>query len=252
MANPTLATQVAPYLGWTVAQAVEALLLTRGMTEDATTGRTVATASESAAARSRLRRAVAALHQEFPGYFATRIYTVTWTAGEHSILLPSDVANPLHVKIGGVPLRHLDDEAWLRDTPSDDEGRTESNQVRTATTPRYYRISGVDSTTFYPVLRIYEAPSEADTLEVKYVSKAPALTTDASTLPYSTEFQEWILYKARLIWASDENDRVTKQNALEDLQMQTSVVLDAMEGTRENRSTARWRFPTPGAIRYTR
>ena len=252
MANPILATQVTPYLGWTLAQAVEQLLETRGMTEDATTGRTVATASDSAGARTRIRRAVAALHQEFPGYFANRTYTVAWTLGDHSIELPSDVANPLSVMLGGVPLRHLDDEAWLRDTVADADGRDASDQIKTTTISKYYRITGVGSTNFYMVMRIYEQPTEASTLEIKYVSKAPALTTDAQVLPYSTEFQEWILHKARLLWSSDANDRVTKQNALEDLQMQTAVVLEAMDGSREAKTVARWRFPTQGAIRHTR
>lgn len=252
MSNPTLTTQVTPYTGWTLATAVETLLATRGLSEDSTSGRTIATATESADARRRIRRAVADLHLSFPGIYSDRTYTIAaWTVGDHSAQLPSDFGSIRWVEWGGVPLVPLDDEARLRDLTSVAGGRSATDQIQSTSRVRYYRVEGVDSTNSIPVIRLYEQPTEAEECKIRYISRAPQLTTDASVLPYDPVIQEWIISKARALWAADEPDQIIMAAADKGMRESADKVDTLQQGSHEKRSAFRWKFPAPGA-RYPR
>lgn len=248
MANPTLIGQVTPFTGFTLATFVERLLATRGLTESEATGRTIATAADSSEARERARRAVVQLHLEFPTYFSDRTYSVTWTVGDHSILMPSDFSKARYVLFGGVPLSRLDTEERLRDLKSVANGQTAADQLNSVSGTKFYEVVGVsevNATTdpARPVMRLYEQPTEASTLEVRYESKPPAMTTDAQVLPYDPIMQEWLLNKARALWASDASDPATARRASEDLDKLTLQVDDHQHGTREGLPSLRWKYP---------
>lgn len=252
MANPTVvAGGVTPYAGFTVAQIVERLLSTFGLTEDSTTGRTVATTEESAQARVFVRRAFSMLNGKFPSIWSIRETTGTWIAGDHSIALPSDCRSVLYVVFDGLPLNPMTRDDDLRIMQA-------NNADGSAQAPKtgdgrvlLYRTIGVTSANLI-VLRLYDTPADAKTYTVGYNTLAPALTTDASALPIMTQFQEWVLAKARELWATELNDLIAKSAAGKDLVTLESDLVPDTEAMLEVPHRLKWRFPNPAGVHHRR
>lgn len=245
MANPTLVGSETPYSGFTVAQIVERLLATRGLTEDATTGRTVATSDDSAQARVFVRRAVNALNGTFPSVWSIREATGTWIAGDSMIALPQNARAALYVLFDGVPLRAINRDDDLRNRTQNVSNGV-AGQLKTGAGVEFYRTVGFTSlsgTDKRPVIQLFATPPEAKSYIIGYNAKAPALTTDADAMPMMDSFQEWVLIKARELWATEVNDTVTKQVAMADLARQEQAMIPELESMLEAPKRMRWRYP---------
>jgi len=242
VANPTLVGSGTPYAGFTVAQMVERLLATFGLTEDSTTGRTVASTEESAQARVFIRRAVSRLNGKFPSIFSLRTTTGTWTAGDHSLSLPSDAKSVLYVLYDGLPLEPMNrvDELKIRTANAADNSAQASKFGDGSVIA--WRTTGVTSTNLI-VIRLYDTPAEAKSYEIIYNTLAPALTVDATAMPYSTQYQEWVLVTAREMWATELNDQSTKKMAMMDLAIIEKELEPETEAMIELPHKLGWRFP---------
>lgn len=251
MANPTLVGAVTPYAGFTVAQIVERLLSTFGLTEDSSTGRTVATTEESAQARVFVRRAVSMLNGKFPSIWSIRETTGTWTAGDHSLAMPSDCRSILYVVFDGLPLVAMTRDDELRNMQANAADGTAQSPKTGDGNVLLYRTTGVTSANLI-VVRLYDTPAEAKTYSIVYNTLAPALTTDASAMPMMTQFQEWVLAKARELWASELNDLIAKSAAVGDLRTIEADLIPDTEAMLEVPHRMKWRFPNPAGIHHRR
>ena len=214
MANPVLVTQETPWSGFTVDSAVEAVLRTRGMSNDAATALTPAQAWDDADVRRCLRQAVDELFAKYPNTYSVRTYTAAWTSGDHSIALPAGAeAGVFAVRLGGRPLDVLSRNDYERILKTDEQGGGVAEG--TAERPFGWRIVGftdADAGTdpgdvdYRAVLRIYPTPTGTPSLEVDYATVAPALAVGGDTLPMSRPLQRWVVYRATEMWASERGD----------------------------------------------
>lgn len=250
MTNPTLIAQETAWTGWTEDEIVEAVLKPKGLTNDASTGRTVATASESSEAKRYVREAADELHAMLSNVFAFRWYETTWTAGDHSIALPADVGSVLQVSYAGFNLRPITRDDLARLQRSDEEGGGIDGEATGQV--GYYRVAGFSDEDagatagdrdWRLVLRIYPAGDAAETLKVNYIALAPALTVGADPLPWLPTMQRWIRLRAGEIWAADQGD-VAQGSAQERERAKVEVTLHSwLEAMREMPSRARTRLP---------
>ena len=247
MANPTLVGNVTPWAGFTLATIAERLLAAFGLTEDATTLRTIASADESATARTFLRRSVGMLNGRFPSIWSLRETTGTWTSGDHSISLPTQARSVAYVLWDGVPLDPMTRDDELRVANQNTSSGSHS-VIKTGTGVRLYRTTGYVTGTNVLVLRLYETPTEAKTYAIGFNTLAPAMTTEGDAIPYSAQFAEWILAKAKELWASELNDTATKQNALLDLKRIEDDLIPDAEAMIEVPHRLKWRFPNPAGM----
>ena len=249
MANPTLVSTETPFTGFTVAQIVERLLATFGLTEDSTTGRSPASTENSAQARVFVRRAVSMLSGRFPHVFSIRESSGTWVANDHSVAMPSNCKAVLYFLFDGLPLQAIsrDDELRILN-PNSAAGVAQA--PKTGTDVMFYRVTGFTSAGLL-VLRLYATPGEAKAYTVVYNSLAPALTSDAAEMPMSTQFQEWVLAKARDLWASELNDITAKRSAQADLGEIEKTLIPDLEAMLERPTRLKWRYPNT-AGRYPR
>lgn len=220
MTNPTLIAQDTPATGYTLTSMKEAVLAMRGLTLDATTGRTVASTAEEAEAARVVYEAIDALNEEFPGLFAIQVYETTWTAGDHSINLPANCQSVLAVKFDGYPL-----DPWSRDDVLRAErptGQGGGYEGVPNNRPGAWRLTGfadADSGSsegqqdYRPVLRLYGTPTTAGSLWVEYVTVAGAVANGGDRLKISRPFQRWVKSKAAEILAGEKNDQALLQAA---------------------------------------
>lgn len=242
MANPTLVGNVTPWVGFTLATLCERLLATFGLTEDSTTGRTVASTEEAAQGRVFIRRAVSMLNGRWPSIWSIRTVTGTWTAGDHSVQLPTQCRSILYMLWDGAPLTAISRDDELRNlTPNLSSGV--AGTLKTGTGVKFYRTTGYVSGQQSPVVRLYATPTEAKTYEVCFNTLAPGLTVDGDYLPMMAQFQEWVLAKARELWASELNDAPTKQGALVDLKRIEDDLIPDTEAMQEIPHRFKWRYP---------
>lgn len=256
MTNPTLISQDSPYSGFTVATVVEALLTSRGLTNDATTGRMPASTDENAHAHRDVRRALDELDQKFPSVWAFRTVSATWVANDHSYSLPANCGQVLEVRLNGLPLRPMSRDDLAKQRRSTDEG---GGILTEGGTPTQYRImgyadasAGADLTDLRQVLRIWPTPTSALSLDVDYVSMGSDLATEAEKLPVWPTLQTWVLERAKVFWCSDVGDDAAIKSALTQMAMVESLVGSWLDGTHEAPQRVTWRFPNPGSKRRSR
>lgn len=259
MANPTLVGSETPHAGFTVAQAAEEVLKAAGLTNDATTGRTVADVAQAAEALVCVRRAVDALFTRYPNLYAIRTVSGTWVSGDHSLALPANVGQPLTVRYNGVDLR-----PWSRDDlersrrPTDQGGGVATED---SGRPEGYRLTGY-ATEAAPggghtqVLRLYPTPAgtfAAQGYEVDFVAMGPALTALTATLPIWPTLQTWVVAQAKQFWAAPRNYSAgVKSAALEQAQAENVFEGWIESGMREHPSRVTWRRPNPTTKRASR
>lgn len=248
MANPTLAGNQTPYVGFTLAQIVERLLATFGLTEDSTTGRTVASTEEAAQARVFVRRAVSMLNGKFPSIFSIRTVTGTWIAGDHSLALPTQARSILYFMFDGLPLNPMTRDDELRIA----QANTASGVAQAPKTGDgnvlLYRTTGIvlgTTSVSTPVVRLFDTPAEAKAYEICFNTIAPALTVESDVLPMMQQFQEWVLQKARDLWANELNDLSQKSAAAVSLKEIESDLVPDTEAMLEVPHRLKWRYPNP-------
>lgn len=250
MTNPTLLAQETPWPGYTLDSIVEAMLGFRGLTNDSTTGRTVATAAEDADCKRLIKSAIDDLHAQFPSSWNIRSYTVTWVSGDHSIALPADCSSLLAVTYAGLSLRPIGRDDYYRLLRSDAEG----GGVGTAETgkPAYYRVTGVTDadagtdpgdTDYRLVLRIYPTPDDAEELVVEYVASAYEFANDEDTIPLTKACQRWVLQRAVEMWGTEAGDPALIQRAFLERQKVEQTLFTWFDSLRDRPSRVRTRPP---------
>lgn len=250
MANPTLLAQDTPWGGFTVDAIVETLLNMRGLTNDATTGRTPASTADDADARRCIKLAIDDLFDRFPSTWSVREFTTAWTAGDHSIALPAGFKGVLYVTLGGRPLDPLSRDDYLRILKTDAQGGGVT--VGTPARPLGYRIVGVtdaDTDTdpgdrdWRAVLRIYPTPDSADELVVGYCAEAPSLSVGADPLPIGRSLQRWSLYRAAEIWSAERGDTALLASAERERAKSEETLHSWFDSMRDRPSRATTRYP---------
>lgn len=250
MANPTLVTNVPPWAGFTRTTILEALLKSRGLTLDTSTGRMVAITTEQEEALNYLRRAFGELNVTWPNTFQERTVSVTWTADDSQRALADDVGTVLAVRLGGVELRAISREDYARLRRSDEEGGGVGAEGET---PAFYRIVGTTEANLL-VIEIMPTPSTADTLEVDYMSLAPSLPDAAPTavIRLWPHLAEWLLHRSKEIWGGETGDSSLVQAAFQDRTKVEKVIDNWLEGTKQYPSRVRWQYPNQAARRARR
>lgn len=250
MTNPTLIAQDTPWDGFTLDSIVEALLKPFGLTNDATTGRTLASTAEDADARRYIKQAIDDLHARFPNTWSTRLYTTTWTAGDHSILLPANCEGIFAVTLGGRPLDPLSRDDYLRILKTDAQGG--GVDLGTAARPAGYRVTGFadndplttsGATDYRLVLRIYPTPSAADTLVVEYAACAPQFANAGDDVPLARPLQRWVLYRALEMWSSDVNNGASLASAERERAKVEETLHSWFDSYQDRPSRATTRYP---------
>jgi hypothetical protein len=255
MANPTLVAQDDAWGGWTHSQILDEILRPFGLTNDSTTDRVEASADEVELARDALRLASGYFHAKWTSLWARRLYTVTWTVGDHSIALPADVLAIKRVYFGGYPLDPLSLEDRTRLANNDDSGN--DWKIEGDTRPRYYYISGItdtnaDQTAFAPVLRLVIEPDAADELVIEYTARSKAYLSadDADILSIAPLFQDWLAQRGVEILASRLGPaRTVADSAMMERAKIEDVIQDYLEGTGEFPDRLRWDFPPVASLR---
>lgn len=251
MSNPTLVTQRTPHTGWTFTEMQEELLRSYGLTLDSTTGRMVASTDETNAAKRYIKDALDALQESMPHLFSIVTYTLSaWTAGDHSVALPSDVGQVLAVRYNGLPCRPMTREDIERLRASDDAGGGLVIDV-TGETGLYYRVTGFTSTNLM-VLRLYPTPTDAKALTVDYVALAPALSTGGDTLPIWPVLQRWLGYRAKEFWCASWGDTTGQQAAERERSKAFAEIETRLEGSREVATRIRCALPNQASRRRRR
>lgn len=250
MTNPTLLAQDTPWGGYTLDSIVESLLGMRGLTNDASTGRTVAIAAEDADCKRLIKSALDDLHAKYPSVYAIRSYTTAWTQGDHSIALPANAESLLAVTYGGLSLRPLSRDDYFRLLRSDEEGGGLAAGL--TGTPAYYRVTGVadvDAGTdegdqdYRLVVRIYPTPETADQFIAEYVATAHGFENDGDMVPLGKPFQRWCLHRAAEIWGAERgDDGLTARNERERLKVEDGL-FTWLDGMRDRPSRATTRYP---------
>lgn len=251
MTNPTLIAQDTPWAGFTLDSIVEALLAMRGLTNDSTTGRTVAITAEDTDAKRYIRGAINDLNDNFPSAYSTRFYTLaSWTADDHSIALPSNVSAVLSVTYDGYPLAPISRDDYYRLLRTDEEGGGLEGEGTGR--PSRYRIMGFSDedagmgagdVDYRLVLRLFPTPTDDKELVVEYVALAPAFANDEDALPMTHTMQRWVLYRAAETWAGERGDVALLQTAERERQKVEQTLYSWFTTSRVHSSRATTRRP---------
>lgn len=247
MTNPTLIAQDTPWRGFTFDEIEERLLASRGLTNDSSSGRTVATAAEVTACKAHLRRAFDLLYVEFPNLWTVRNYATTWTSGDHSIALPANTMAVLAVTFDGYNLRHMSRDDYYRSLRSVDEG----GDVAAAGRPVYYRISGhadvgSGSKDWRIVMRLHPIPSTSyagKALNVEYLAHAPAFGTETDPVNLYSFLQGWVLERAKELWSAENGDMAILQTAEKERAKHERGIASWIEGSRQMPGRLTTRYP---------
>ena len=260
MADPTLVTQDTTWAGWSVETLIDEILRPFGLTNDTTTDRVPASTDEIALARDALRLAATYLNSKYPSVWARRSYTTTWTAGDHSIMLPIGVKFVERVTYGGRPLDSLTMEDRTRFIRNDENGggwKTDSAK------PDYYYVSGIadadlagngGGATGTPewrmVLRIVNTPGtgfNTEQLVVYYMARSPdfASADDAEQVEFDPLYHDWLGNRATEIMAQKFGAArgIHDEAYGERLKIEESI-FNFQEGTGEFPDRVRWQYPT--------
>lgn len=248
MANPTLVAQDTSWTGWTVTQLLDEVLRPFGLTNDNTTDRVVASTDEQTLARDAVRLAWTYLNAQYPNVWARRVYTVTWTANDHSIILPANCKYVERVYYNGEPLDSMSMEDRTRLTRSDSEG---GGWKITDPRPSMYYISGIADNggaglDWRPVLRLVNTPNDAKTLSVHYIAKAVDLNSsdDADYVEADILYHDWLVNRAVEILAGKLGGaRVVAEEAMAERVKVETIIWDHLEGTGEFPDRFRWEYP---------
>jgi hypothetical protein len=242
IANPTLIAQSTPWRGFTFDELEERLLASRGLTNDSTTGRTVATTGEVTAAKSALRRAFDLLNARYPSLWSSRFYEFTWTSGDHSIALPANVMAILNVTWKGVSLRPMTRDDYYRVLRSDEEG----GDLGAAGDPNYFRVVGYSdegTADWRIVMRLHPEPNTASAVVVEYLALAEDYSTETEALTLLPFMQGWCLERAKELWSAENGDSAIQRVAEAERIKHESDIDRWIEGTRPPASRMSWRYP---------
>lgn len=251
MTNPTLISQDTPWRGFTGDEILERMLASRGLTNDSTTGRTIATTAELTAGKAHLRRAFDLLNADFPSLWSVQRYSVAWVANDHSISLPANVMAVLNVTYAGVSMRPLNRVDYYRLLRSDDEGGDVSAADNGAA---FFRITGfadagggAGSRDWRISLRLHPAPQTSETLEVEYLVLARDHFVDAAEsadpIPLFPWLQGWVLERGKELWAAENGDSAMGGLAEKERAKHERSINRWIEGTRPTSGTVTWRYP---------
>lgn len=257
MTNPTLLTQDTAWRGWTGTEFLDEILRPFGLTNDNTTTRVVASTDEQALARDALRLATTYLFTQFPNVWAKRVYSVTWTADDHSKMLPANVKYVERVFFDGSPVEPITLEDYTRFVQSDTLGGGYKSQYRA--NQLFYFISGIadaDTTAngggntgtpdWRMVLQLAPTPEEAKTLTVHYICKSPdfASADDADYLELDTLFHDWIVNRAAEILCTKLGAARSVLELVQNERMKIEAdIFNHLEGTGEMPTRVRWEYP---------
>lgn len=241
MANPTLLASETPYSGFTLAQIVERLLSSFGLSEDSTnTKKTPASTTDQTNARVFVRRAVNVLVGKFPSIWSIREVSSTWVSGDHSVLTPANCRTVIDVLWDGLPLTPITHDDRMRLLRPNDAVGAETSP-KTGSEVLFWFISGVTSAQ-RTILRLVSTPGEAKSYTVIYTTLAPELTNDAAALPMMLQFQEWVLAQARQLFAEEIGDTVQLGLATAAMKRIEDDLRPDVEGMEEPRRL-KWRYP---------
>lgn len=213
MTNPTLIAQGTPWGGFTLDSIVEAILNMRGLTNDSSKRYTLATTAEDADVKRVVYEAIGELQDKFPSAWSVQFYTATWTAGDHSIALPSNLSAPLAVTYNGFPLAPISRDDYYRLLRSDEEGGGLVGEG--SGRPNWYRLmgysdedagSGAGDVDYRLVMRLFPTPDDTEQLVVEYLALAAAIANDEDALPMTHTMQRWVKSRAAEILASERGD----------------------------------------------
>ena len=264
MADPTLDT-TATYAGMSVNEMMEEVLRRRGLTLDSdTTGRVEATAAEQADIIRFLKRAHTLFNTEYPESYSIERTAGTWTADDTAIMLPANCMMVLSFYINGRFVKPIEMED-LRRSLRQDKDATSYLGWYGASTPDsgnlYWRISGVADANavanggdglgpvdWRPVLQIYGLDPDgeqfgADPYVFDFVRFGEAFTSGTTPVRVHPVVQEWVIPKAASLWASAENDEITKGLAFADLLEIMPALWAAFDSRGDTASRARWTYP---------
>ena len=251
MADPTLVSADTTWAGWDVTTLIDEILRPFGLTNDSTTSRVAASTDELALARDALRLAATYLNSRFPSIWARRIYSTTWTSGDHSIALPAGVKFVERVFYGGLPLDSLSLEDRTRFVRSDAQGgawKTDSDK------PSYYYISGITDNDaaggdWRMVLRLVNTPQsgfDTETLQVHFIARSPdfASADDSDQVEFDPLYHDWLVNRAVEILAGKMGGaQGVHDGALQERAKIESTIFDFLEGTGEYPDRVRWEYP---------
>ena len=248
MANPTLISADTTWAGWTPAELIDEILRPFGLTTGTNT-RVVANTDESALARDALRLAATYLNSKYPSIWARRIYSVAWTAGDHSIVIPVNAKMIERVFYNGLPLDSLTVEDRTRLANSDDN----TNEWKVSSSaPIYYYVSGItdsngDGSVYQSVLRLVPTPEDADTLEIHMIARSPDFASgdDANATEFDPLFHDWLVQRGVEILAGKLGSaRNIHEDAFAERQKIEGIIFDHLEGSGEYPDRIRWQYPT--------
>jgi len=251
MTNPTLLTGDTTWAGWDVDTLLDEILRPFGLTNDTTTDRVAASTDEKALARDALRLSSTYLNSKYPSVWARRRYSVTWTATDHSIVLPAGVKFIERVYYGGRPLDSITMEDRTRYAQNDEQtGDWKTSSEK----PDYYYVSGVcdnDSAggDWRMVLRLVNTPGTAydtETLLVDYIARSPDFASgdDANQVEFDPLYHDWLVNRAVEIMAAKFGAARSLHDEAyaERLKVEDSI-FDFLDGTGEFPDRVRWAYP---------
>ncbi len=249
MTDPTLIAQDTPWRGFTFDEIEERLLASRGLTNDSTTGRTVATTGEVTAAKVHLKRAFDLLNARYPSLWSSRFYSFTWTSGDHSVALPANVMAILNVTWKGRSLKPLTRDDYYRLLRTDDEG----GDTAATQDPNNFRVTGFSDEDagatpgdrdWRIVMRLHPIPASGEAVVVEYL----ALSSDFTSVEPDPIFlypfmQGWALERSKELWAAENGDSAI-QKVAEGERLKHETDIDRwIEGTRPPASRMTWKYP---------
>jgi hypothetical protein len=251
MTNPTLVAQDTAWSGWTVTQLLDEVLRPFGLTNDSATDRVVASTDESTLARDAVRLALTYLNTQYPNVWARRIYSVTWTSGDHSIIVPANCKFIERVFYGGLPLQSLSLEDRTRLVREDDQG---GGWKITSEKPEFYYISGIadnggTGADWRMVMRLVNTPGsgyDTETLTVHYIAKSVDLASadDADYVEIDILYHDWVVNRAVEIMAGKLGGaQPIAQSATGERSSIEKILWDHLEGTGEYPDRLRWSYP---------
>lgn len=258
MTNPTLLTQDTAWSGWTGTEFLDEILRPFGLTNDSSTTRVVASTDEQALARDALRLSTTYLFTQYANVWARRIYTLTWTANDHSIMLPANVKYVERVFFDGIPVDPITLEDYTRFVKSDALGGGFKSTYASSQSSLYYMVTGIadagaianggagTSFDYRMALRLMPTPTEAKTLVIHYICKSPdyASSDDSKAIELDTLFHDWIVNRAAEILAA----KLGAARAILELVQNERGKVEAdifnhLEGTGEMPTRVRWEYP---------
>lgn len=252
MSNPTLLAQDTPWDGFTMDSLVEALLNMRGLTSDTTKDLSLAETADTNDALRFVREALDDLFARFPNLCSRRQYSVAWTSGDHSILLPANFGSIEQVSLGNIPVAPLSDADYARILRPDENGGGVLGEGE-AWVPWGYRLVGMADAAspatgadVRAVLRLYPTPtgvSATATLLVDYVAVAPKVATTTQVIPILRPLQRWVKAAAAVLWASERNDMALGSAQERTLARIEESLYSWFDGMRDRPSRATTRRP---------